>query len=157
MCIQILGALIAVAGTIISGVGQSKQLKAQEKAMRHNEEVAMLSAKDALERGDEAVRQHALEARRLLADQRMSMPGLDPASPLFSQIYDDTELFTMLDAEMILENSRREAWGHYTQAQGFDIQAEGMAGAQKWNTASTVIGSASAAAEGWYRFSRLEA
>lgn len=157
MCIPILGALIAAAGAVMTGVGQSQQLKAQETAMRHNEKVAILEAHDALQRGEEEVRRHGADVRMLLARQRGSLPGIDMSSPLFQNIYDDTELSAMLDAEMILENSRREAWTHYNRAQGYDIQAEAAEGAQGMVMGGTILGAASAAGEGWYRWSQLKA
>lgn len=156
MCIPLLGALIAAAGAVMTGVGQSQQLKAQETAMRHNEKVAILQAEDALSRGEAEVKIHAQKVRQLLAEQRMATPGVDMSSPLYQDIYDDTELFAMLDAEMILENSRRESWTHYNRAQGYNIQAEGAAGAQGAVIAGTVLGAASAVGEGWYRYSELK-
>jgi hypothetical protein len=119
---------MGAASTAISGTAQVKQAKAAQRTFNANARTQMRLAQDAIDRGETEVKQHAMRVRRLLADQTRAR-GVDPSSPFFDRIYSDTDLFSMLDEQMIIENHAREAWVHTERAKGFEIHAQ-AAGAQ---------------------------
>ncbi len=100
----------------------------------------MHMADDALERGQENIRERMAQHRRALARARMRYRGIDISggSPLVA--FDSLDLIAQRDAEMLLENSRREAWEWMQRAQGFQMQASDLMAARSAVTATAAVG-----------------
>lgn len=125
----LVGTAMSAASTIVQGYAAESQAKAQQQAFDENARIELMLAQDAQHRGEEQITRHALEVRRLLSRQTLSARGVDVASEYFDRIYSDTDLFSRLDAKLILENAAREAWGHQQAASGYQ-RAAAAAGKQ---------------------------
>lgn len=90
----------------------------QRQALEFNKEVAKMQAQDALDRGEQAVRQQRRQVRQILGSQRASLAGQGVAvnRDTAAQIQEDTAQFGELDVLQLRSNAWREAWGYRVQA-----------------------------------------
>lgn len=131
MCIDpgtlsILGTLVGLAGTAVSGVAQVQAANAAAEQDTRNAIIADRNAEDARTRGIAAEQDVQLRTRAMIGKQRNTLSerniGLHSGSAL--DIIGDTAMFGKMDALTTRGNFEREAIGHETQQMNFNAQAE---------------------------------
>lgn len=131
-------------GALGSAFGQYQAGQYNSDVARFNERIARMQARDAWERGLEAVGRHRQSVRKLIGSQRAALAaqGVDVNDGSALAVQQDTIALGEQDALTIRNNAAREAWGFRVQAAGYRSAAgmarrEGMFGA-----AGTILGGA---------------
>jgi len=131
----------------------------QAQVEQSNAAYAEQQARDALDRGQEAVRNKRLETRQLKGTQRATLAanGVDLSQGSALNILTDTDLMGAHDAEVLRMNAAREAYGHEVQAgndranaalYGYRSSAENPALA----AGTTLLTGAGSVAKQWYQY-----
>lgn len=155
MCLPDLGlsAILTMASTAVSAAGTIAGTAAQVQAADYQQKQQNMLAEDALKRGAQEEEGQRRKTAALQARQKavMAASGLDVSTGSPLAILADTAQLGELDAQVIKDNARRQAWTHKGNA--------AMAGMQKKNamvsgvigTFSTVLGGANQLADKWYK------
>jgi hypothetical protein len=141
-------------GSLSSGYSAFMQGEAANKVAKRNAQMDERAARDAMDRGDEAVEAHYREVAQIKGAQvaGAAAAGLDVGfgSSLNQQV--DTATLANIDAGIIMDNASREAEGLRIQAwnskvQGESAKAQGRAAALNsvFQAAGTILGGASQA------------
>lgn len=128
---------LLITGTVASGVYSANQQKKQAKAAQAqgeyegqvfdlNAATADRLAEDAIARGEEAVDRHRTDVKRLIGSQRAALAasGVDINSGSAAAVQEDAAYLGELDAQTMLNNARREAFGYETQAANLRQQGQ---------------------------------
>jgi hypothetical protein len=147
-------ALAASAGSaVLSTVGAYNQAKTAQGMARYNAGVADNAALDATRKGEDQATKARREARQIVGMQRAgySARGIDIADGTAADMIDQTNFFGEVDVATARTNARREADTYRARSRGYNAEADAnspwMAGA------GSLLGSASAVADKWYRYS----
>lgn len=159
---QVGGAASSAIGSYYSGQAQASSLQYQASVADSNARLAEKSAQSALQQGEAAAGRAALSTGRLRSTQRAALAssGVDLGEGSAARILSDTEVMGQLDVNTISANAVRAAWGYRTQGTNYraaalmnNATADGISPTA--NATSSLLGSASAVASGWYRTSKV--
>lgn len=155
---QLAGAVGGAAGAYSSSAGAKAAYNAQAQIADNNAVIAGWQAADAERRGALKATQSRIQTVQLEGTQRAAMAanGVDLASDTPQRIVTDTEQFGKIDANTIIDNAAREAWGYRTQVTNYRNDAgllRSRADAENpWLAAGTsLLTSAGKVASGWYK------
>lgn len=138
--LPIAAAVVAVAGTAMSGIQQAQAQRYQARVADMNASLARDQGKDAMERGLLADRDTQRDTAQLLGAQRASMAanGLDLGFGSAAQVLSDTRMIGREDVDRTRRNT-------FAEVQGFDINAlnyDAEARAQRQAARATMINTA---------------
>lgn len=144
-------------GAYQKGVATETAYDMQSQVEQNNAAYAEQQARDALDRGQEAVRNKRLETKQLKGSQRAALAanGIDLSQGSALNILTDTDLMGAHDAEVLRMNAAREAYGHQVNAgndranaalYGYRSSAENPA----LNAGTTLLMGAGSVAKQWY-------
>jgi hypothetical protein len=156
-----------IAGTVAQAYGARQAAKAQKNAAnyqaavaRNNAKVAEWQAEDALRRGEMAKQQTQLNTAALKGRQRAMLAerGIDLGEGSALNLLTDTDQFGAIDANTVIDNANREAYGFRVGAQNNNANADLLQ--YKADTtnpdaaaAGTLLTGAGQVASSWYTFS----
>lgn len=123
---SVASAAMGAFGAIQQGQAAKNAAEYQAAVDRNNQQVAEWQAKDAVDRGAEAERQHRIKVAGVLGSQKAAMAanGLDLSSGSPLDILGDTAMYGELDALTIRSNAEREAYGYRVRSQDFASSAQ---------------------------------
>jgi hypothetical protein len=149
----ILGAGLAIdaIGKWKSGAAAKKAGQAEAARLEYNALIADLQADDALGRGADAVSKQRAVTRGVIGTQRAGFSGQNVDVNVGSAIdvQADAALLGEIDAQTLMHNAEREAWGYQAEALDLRIAADtarrtgaAQQSAARWGAVgSTLIGS----------------
>lgn len=144
--------LTMFAGSGLTAYGQREAAKTNERIEEINAYRADMAADDAMERGEIEANRTRRQARRVQGSQRAALAAngavVDQGTALSLQ--EDTGLIGELDAQTILENSRREASGYRWNALGSRLQAGQYRQQGRLQPTATILGGGANAAGTYY-------
>ena len=154
MCDPIsLMAMTAASGGM-QALGAYQQAKAARDAYSYNAAVNDLQAQDALNRGEESLQRHYMQASQFKGRQRAALAanGVDLTYGSALDILTGTDIMARYDADIIKANAEREALGFKTEA-GMN---RWQAASQKPMTAAvtSALTSAGQVSSQWYAFKK---
>lgn len=116
--------------SFLGGMGALQERKNALDLAKTQQAIADAQASDALLRGGYEAGLKRMATRRLIGSQRAAYgtSGVDVQSGSAGDVYAQTEMIGELDALMIKNNARREAWGY--QVQSIEAQLRGKQAAQ---------------------------
>lgn len=148
MCEPTMIMLTMLAGTGMSAYGQREAAKTNERIQDINAYRSHMASEDAIERGELEANRTRREARRVQGSQRAALAAngvvIDEGTALSLQ--EDTGFIGELDAQTILENSRREARGYQWDALGSRLQGQQYRNQSRIQPAATILGGSANAA-----------
>lgn len=133
---------VMAAGGAVSAIGQHQQASAEQQAAKANQQLANLSAGDSLLRGLRESGQARMAGSQVIGEQQAlaGASGVDPSS--VAGLAATSRAFSELDAQTLVNNAMREAWGHQVEGQQFGAEAK-AAGQRKWmGPFATILGTA---------------
>lgn len=154
---QIGGAASSAIGSYYSASTQKINLQSQANMAEANARIAEMGAQSALHQGHKQYGAHTLKAGQLKSAQRASMAanGIDLGEGSAAEVLASTETMKDIDANQILANAVRNAWGY--RMQGVNYQNEALAaraGAKGikpgMSAFNSLLGSATSVANSWY-------
>ncbi|WP_323030245.1 hypothetical protein [Castellaniella sp.] len=148
--------------------GQAAVAEANARIFESNAHLAELSAQSALSQGQQQVAALTMKAGRTKSAQRAALAanGVDVGEGSAAEIQASTDILKEIDANTITANAVRTAWGYRTQGMNMLTQASNSridalslgatAGAISpvGSAATSLLGSAGAVADSWYRYSK---
>lgn len=148
----------------MQAVGAYNQARAQQAALRAETQVALNNATIAGWQADDAAQRGEIEAGRVLVRgaqmkgaQRAAVAanGIDLGVGSGQAAINDTDYYTQVDANTVLDNAAREAWGYRMGALDQVRRAKATSSAAEsvnpWLAAGTsLLTSATSVARGWY-------
>lgn len=155
---QAFGVGYATVGAYNKAKADKAALEYQAGVDRNNAQLAEWQAQDALARGQSAVDASRLKTASLKGSQRARLAAngvaLDEGSAL--NILEDTDYMGDLDAAVISDNAKKEAWGIRTQGANYSSNADLLAARANaespfGSAAGTLLTGAGAVADSWYR------
>lgn len=150
-----MGAAIIPAGlTLLSGgvsaYGRYREGQEAAEAAERNREMALLMARDAIERGQARAGQHRTQGRKVASAQRVLAGAAGTEGGRLEQ---STMAMAEMDATQAINNAVREAWGLKTQAAHLQEQADKARRAGNIAAGATILTSAiGAGAQGYGPF-----
>lgn len=158
---QIGGGVTSAIGGYFSAATQKATLKGQAAVADTNARIAELGAQSALYQGQQQVGALTLKAGQLKSSQRAALAanGVDLSVGSAAEIQASTDIMKEIDANTLIANAVRTAWGHRTQAVDFQNEAlikRATAGALSpfGAAASSLLGSATTVASSWYSLNK---
>jgi hypothetical protein len=155
--LQLAGAVTGAAGAYSSSQGAKAAYEAQAQVAANNAVIAGWQADDATMRGGKSATASRAKTLQLKGDQRAAMAanGIDLSVGSAQEILTDTDYFGQIDANTIVDNAAREAWGYRSQAANFGADASllrSRADAESpWKAAgASLLTSAGKVASSWY-------
>lgn len=144
-------------GAYNSSVGAKNAYNAQAQVAANNATIANWQAGDAIARGQKNAAQVGIRTNQLAGDQRAALAanGVDLSVGSAVHIQEDTDYFGKIDANQVVDNAAREAWGYRTQADNFTgnaamLRARADAESPWLAAGSSLLGSATRVAGSWY-------
>ena len=154
MCDPVSMMALTVASGGMKAIGAYQSTKAARDAYNYNAAVHDLQAQDALNRGEESLQRHYMQASQFKGKQRAALAanGVDLTYGSALDILTGTDMMARYDADIIKQNAEREALGHKTQAGMNRWQAAN----QKPMTAAvtSALSSAGQVSSQWYMFKK---
>jgi hypothetical protein len=154
---QAAGAGLSAIGAYDSSKGAQAAYNAQAQVSQNNAQIAGWQAEDAVARGGKAATGSRVRTLQLEGDQRAAFGsnGVDMGEGSAQNIQQDTSYFGKIDANQLIDNASREAWGYRTQQTNFANNAamlRSRAAAESPLTAgfTSLLGSATRVAGSWY-------
>lgn len=158
------GQLTSAFGAGFSAVGAYSQARSQQAALQAQAQVAennaVLSqwqAEDAVTRGQSAAAVVGLRGSQMKGSQRAAMAanGVDLSFGSAQTVLNDTDYFTAMDVNTVVDNASREAWGYRQQARDYlsraQLTRQGADSIDPWLAAGTsLVTSATQVAGRWY-------
>ena len=151
------GMALSAMGAFNSSQASQDAYNAQSQIAKNNAVIAGWQAEDAITRGDQAATASRVKTARLKGSQRAALAanGVDLSVGSAQHVLNDTDYLGALDANRLIDNAAREAWGYRTQASNFEGNAnilKGRADAESpWMAAGTsLLTSAGKVASTWY-------
>lgn len=128
-------------GSAFSAWGSYQAGQAAEDAYAFQAKVAKLQAAEALKRGQVQEFQYRLGLRQLIGTQRaqLAAQGADLSQDTALRIQTDSQYIGALDALMIRNNARMQAWGYQVQAAGANIAGQEAAAAGVGRAGATML------------------
>lgn len=123
------GAAMNTVGSYYSSLGQKTALGFQADMDAINARIAEGRAKDSLKRGEREYGAHRLKTAQFKGDQRVGLgaANVDLGFGSAADVLTSTDLLGEIDAQTILANATREAWGHRLEA----VNLRGSAGVNR--------------------------
>ena len=158
---QIGGGVMSAAGSFFGAGAQKSALNAQAGLADTNARIAELGAQSTLTAGQKEVGRMTLKAGQVKSSQRASMAanGIDLGVGNAAEVLATTDLVKEIDKNQLEANTAASAYGMRTQAVNFQNEAitkRATAGGISpfAATATSLIGSATRVATGWYSMQR---
>jgi hypothetical protein len=154
---QIGGALSSAIGSYYSAQSQKNNLRFQSDIAGINARIAELGAQSAFNQGQQQVGALTLKAGQIKSSQRAAMAanGVDLGEGNAAEVQASTDIVKEIDANTLIANAVRSAWGYRTQ--GTNYQNEAAMGRATASTISplatgfsSLLGSAGSVANSWY-------
>ena len=147
--LEILGAVVGLAGTVVQAAGASQQASAAAAAAKYNEQVATRNAAIARTQASNEQEDKRLQNRRQLAQIRASYgaSGLDASGSVLDVIL-DTATEQDLDVAKIGYKGDLAALQYTDKAQQYDAEAKNAKAAGTFGVLSAVAGGASSLLKG---------
>jgi hypothetical protein len=147
------GGILSAVGTGVSVVGTIAGAQAAGAAASYKQKQEAMLAEDALKRGAQAEEAQRRKAAALAGRQRavLAASNIDIGSGSALQIQTDTAQLSELDAQVIRDNSRREANYHTANSDLAGMEAKSASSAGMLGAFSTVLGGAGTLASKWYK------
>jgi hypothetical protein len=154
---QIGGALSSAIGGYYSAQSQKNNLRFQSGIADINARISELGAQSALNQGQQQVGALTLKAGQIKSSQRAAMAanGIDLGEGNAAEVQASTDIMKEIDANTLIANAVRSAWGYRTQ--GTNYQNEAAMGRATASTISplatgfsSLLGSAGSVANSWY-------
>jgi hypothetical protein len=156
-----IGAGFSAVGAYSQAQSQQAALQAQAQVAENNATLSGWQADDAVQRGQMAASQVQLKGAQVKGAQRAAMAanGVDLSVGSPQAVLNDTDYYTAVDTNTVVDNAAREAWGYQSQARNYtDQAAAASSGASKispWLSAGTsLLTSATTVAGRWYAGNR---
>ena len=152
---SVISAGVAAYGQVQASSAQNKQAEYQAKVAQYNADVATDQAEDARERGQIQADLHRRKVAGLKGKQRsiFGASGVSLSSGTAVDVVADTAEVGEFDAQNILANAERDAYGYETQADNFTLQSN-LARAKKTDptlgVVSTALSAGGPVAGKWY-------
>jgi hypothetical protein len=147
---------LAVGGTALRAVAQTKAAKEQQRVAEYQAKQAEFNAEQALEqatdvsrRGEETASAHRREVRRLIGRQvaGYGAQGIDVSLGTARELPQQAEALLQSDLDRLKRNAEREALGFKSEAANLREEAKFLRkggqyarSAGRWNVASTILG-----------------
>ncbi|WP_422096894.1 virion core protein, T7 gp14 family [Variovorax sp.] len=151
------GAGFGAVGAYSQAKTQQAALQAQAQVAENNAQLAQWQGLDAQHRGEAAASRVQLRGAQVKGDQRAELAanGVDLSFGSAQAVLNDTDYFTALDVNTVVDNASREAWGYRQTARDYlDRARMTRAGADSispWLAAGTsLLTSATQVAGRWY-------
>jgi hypothetical protein len=161
MVSQIGGGLSSAVGSYYSAKSQQSSLRFQSDIADTNARIAELGAQSALNQGQQQAGALTLKAGQIKSSQRASMAanGVDLGVGNAAEVQASTDIMKEIDANTLIANAVRSAWGYRTQ--GVNYQNEAALRSATAGTispfaasATSLLGSAGSVANTWYNYRR---
>lgn len=161
---QIGGAASGAIGGYYSAATQKTMFESQADLAKINARISELGAQSALRQGQQQVGAMTLKAGQLKGSQRAAMAanGIDIGTGSAAEIQASTDIIKEIDANTIMSNAVRSAWGYRTQSMNMQneaMMAKASAGGISpfGSMASSLLGSAGSVASSWYALNKAGA
>lgn len=158
---QGVGAGLGAIGAYDASKGAKAAYEAQAQVADNNRQIATWQAEDAYLRGGKTATQVRLKNLQLQGDQRAALAanGVDLGVGSAAEIQADSDYFGKIDANQVVDNAAREAWGYRTTANNFGndaamLRSRADAESPSWAAATSLLGSATKVAGNWYSASK---
>ncbi len=158
---QVAGAGLSAVGAYNASAGAQAAYNAQAQVAENNAIIAGWQAADAIARGGKSATAVRLKTSQIKGDQRAAMAanGVDLGVGSAAEILADTDYFGAIDANQVIDNAAREAWGYRTTASNFTgdaamLRSRAAAESPMMAGATSLLGSATKIAGGWYGASK---
>ena len=154
--LQTVGTVGSLVGAGIAATGQYKQGQYNAKVAKNNQVIQSQMASDAIRRGQ--MKQD--EQRRKVAGQKgmaraaMGANGVDLSSSTPMGLIEDIAQYGEYDAQLIMSNAEREAYGFQIGAMNQGAQADLAKSSGNYGAASTLLASSGRVASDWAQFNR---
>jgi hypothetical protein len=124
--LPVLTAVVAAAGTIMSGIAQSQAADYQSKVSANNAALARMSAEKEATRGFQEAQQQDFKNRSLIAKQRaiQSASNLDVNSGSAEDVQDSSRVLGRLDTANVKHASDQKQVALLNQANTFEAEGE---------------------------------
>jgi hypothetical protein len=154
-----IGVGIGALGSGASASGSAKAGKSAEDVGDFNAQVALIQAKDAIERGREVEDQFRVGVHKLLGEQKAGFAGqgVEIDSGSAAEVYEDTAGLAAVDADRIKFNAQREAWGFKVNATNYLLGGQQSAIQANAQAVGTVLGGLGDAFTGYAKVSTYKA
>jgi hypothetical protein len=158
------GLFSSAIGGFFSAKVNKYNLQAQAITADTNARIAELGAQSALMQGQQEVGKLTFKAGQLKSSQRVALAanGVDLGEGSAAEIQASTDIMKEVDANTILANSVRNAWGYRMQGTNFTNQAltarNNASAISPWMDATgTLLGGAGKVASSWYQMNAIGA
>jgi hypothetical protein len=123
--LALVSAGVSAVGGLAGAYAKSQQSKAEATIASRNAGIAQNAANDAVDRGDEALKQHFYKVGQLRGQQRAALAsnGVDVDFGSAADLQIDTTLLAQADAVTISENAQREADSYRVNAMNYRAQS----------------------------------
>ena len=157
--LAIIGTAVSAIGTGVTAMQAYSQQKYQQKVANENAKLEDAAARDALERGKQAVQQQQRQLSAEMGAQRASMAanGIDVNFGSAAAFRGDTAMLGQEDAQTIRENNIREVQGFERSAGNYRAKAQAASQAASGAIVSGAFGVANTILGGAERTSKLKA
>lgn len=125
MATQAAGAATSAVGSYYSAKGQKSALNFKAGIADLNARVAEQNAQQSFEQGQQQIAAQTLKAGQLKGAQRAALAanGVDLGVGSAAEILDSTDMMKDVDLDTMRASVAKAAWGHRTQATGFQNEA----------------------------------
>ncbi|MBW7929807.1 MAG: hypothetical protein H3C57_00665 [Gammaproteobacteria bacterium] len=161
LVMQIGGLAASTAGSYYGASQQKIGLRSEASIADINARLAEMSAQSALFKGEREVGALTMRAGQMKGSQRAAMAanGIDLGTGSAAEVQASTDVMKEMDANTLIANAVREAWGHRTQATNYRNEALMKRASAKaikpgLTAASTLLGGAGSVASSWYTLNK---
>ena len=154
---QLAGAAGSAVGSYKASQGTKAAYEAQAQIAENNAVIAGWQAADAERRGALKATQSRIQYSQLKGSQRAAMAanGIELSVGTAQNILNDADQFGQVDANTIIDNAAREAWGYRVQASNYHdnaslLQSRADAESPLMAAGTSLLGSAGKVAASWY-------
>jgi hypothetical protein len=149
--VMAIAAAAGVVTTLVKGAEEQRSLDFQATQADKNAATLEAAAGDARLRGNVEAQQTLLAGGLMRGEQRAALgtSGVSYRSSQVANIQGSSDAMAAQDADTVLSNAFREAWGMGRQAAGLRAQADANRAGKAGVAAATYLGAAGQAAEGF--------
>jgi hypothetical protein len=161
MTLQIGGGLSSAVGSYYGAKSEQSSLRFQSDIADINARIAELGAQSALNQGQQQVGALTLKSGQIKSSQNAAMAanGIDLGEGNAAEVRASTDIMKEIDANTLIANAVRSAWGYRTQGVNYKNEAALRSAAADTispfaASATSMLGSAVSVANTWYNYRR---
>lgn len=155
------GSVAGAVGSYYSAQSQKSGLRFQADIASINARIAELGAQQELIKGQQQVGALTMRAGQVKSSQRAALAanGVDLGEGNAVEVLASTDILKEIDANTLVANAVRSAWGYRTQGANYQSEAlfrsAAAGGINPYaSAASSLLGSAGSVASSWYNYQR---